>query len=241
MVWATRRGAYLPLLAFASFILRLPLVNARFEPSVPKARYIAPLLPLCYLAMSLLAVELYQWGVRQSARSVAGSDDVRGVPRLYTLASRTGLVVVIAVLVAGPLVGLLAYYRQEVARGRTNADLYRTITAVNAARRPGDRILVDRALLQVYTHGGGRLYEHLQFAGRVYGWNRLGVDLPTNPDDPLLRSGNVLVVADGHGGLALTTLRLQLTAAGTPQRTPARVFRVLGPSVPEQTSDEVGQ
>jgi hypothetical protein len=222
---AARRGSWLPLFACISYVVLLPIVNARFEPSVPKARYIAPLLPLCSLAIGLLIVGLYRrvvWLLCARARASTG----------LTVAAHVGMVIGVVGLLIGPLSGLQTYYRQASDRGRTNADLYGTIAAVNAARRPGDRILVDRALLQAYTPGGGRMYEHLQFAGSVYGWNRLPIDLPMRPEDPLLHGSNVLVVAKKDLRLALTTLRLQETDDAVSDQAPARVLRILGPNVP---------
>jgi glycosyltransferase AglD len=225
LVSAMRRRDRLLVVAAISYCALLPVINARFEPSVPKARYIAPLFPLCYAAISFLVVEAYrraEWPLLARVRAAAG----------LVMAARVGLAVVIVGLLAIPLVGVRTYYRQDAARGRTNADLYALIAAVNAARRPGDQILVDRGLLQAYTPGGGRLYEHLQFAAGVYGWNRWPVSLPVGLDDPLLRKAGLLIVADTDVGLALTTIRLQETDATPAEHGPARVFRILGPTTP---------
>jgi hypothetical protein len=222
LVSAARRRAWLPALAVLGYCALLPVVNARFEPSVPKARYIAPLFPLCYSAISLLAVE----ALRRADRG--GLLHVHTVLRL----ARVLVVVGIAGLSIAPLAGLQTYYRQEAARGRTNADLYAAIGAVNAARRPDDQILVDRALQQAYTSGGGQMYEHLRFAASVYGWNRLPVDLPMSPDDPRLRKAGVLVLANSDVELAQTTIHLEPVDAGPVKGGHARVFRVLGPVRP---------
>lgn len=225
LAYAVRRRNWLPVVAVATYCALLPLINARFEASVPKARYIAPLLPLCYAAIGLLLVGLYRRADRLSlvhVRTTAG---------LATLA-RAGLVMAVAGLLIGPQIGLQTYLRQEVARGRTNANLYAVIATVNASRRPGDQILADRGLLEVYTHGGGRMYEHLQFAASVYGWDRSPVTLPVSSDDPRLRNAGLLIVAGKNVELASTTMRLE--ASGNPplERGPARVFRVMGPNTP---------
>ena len=52
-----RHRALLLLLAAVTYVLLLPLINGRYESSVPKARYIAPLLPICFVAMAVLIEE----------------------------------------------------------------------------------------------------------------------------------------------------------------------------------------
>ena len=44
---AVQQRNYLPVLAFGVYLALLPIVNARYGASVPKARYIMPLLPIC--------------------------------------------------------------------------------------------------------------------------------------------------------------------------------------------------
>lgn len=225
LVTAWRHQERLPILMVVSYCVLLPVINARFGPVVPKARYVAPLLPLCYAAISLWIVRIDQDVARLK---VAGS----WLPGIPPVIARAGLVVGIVGLWVGPLLGLDAFYRQDVARGRTNADLYELIAAVNEARRPDDQILVDRALGQVYTPGGGRLYEHLQFAASVYGWNRVPITVPLSSGDTTVRRPALLILATQDLDLALSSFRLQETGPSLSERAVARVYRVLGPAAP---------
>jgi hypothetical protein len=133
-------------------------------------------------------------------------------------------------LLVSPVVSLRTYLRDDLARGRTNADLYAVIAEVNHTRRPGDQILIDRALIQAYTPGGGRVFEHLQFAAAVYGWEWRPITLPIAANDSRLRRASLLIVAEKDVGLAWGTIRLQATTDTPHASGPARVFRVLGPS-----------
>lgn len=229
---AARRGAWLPVIACVTYLVLLPLVNARFGPSIPKARYIAPLLPLCYAAVGLLVVDAYD----RAGRLLNGRTDLAGVgsvaaasrPASLRVVTRGGIVVGVVALLTAPFIGLQTYYRQDIERGRTNADLYATIEAVNAARTPGDRVFIDHDLSLSYTPGGGRLEEHLRFAGSVYGWNRQSVDLPLTADQIQVATSSLLVVSTRDVPAALAVLRLEEVSSSLSDRAPARVFRVLG-------------
>ena len=221
-----RRREWLPVLTIVGYCALLPVINARFASVVPKARYVAPLFPLCFAAISLWIVEMYR---RVDRLLLVGAHEHQFARKL----ARLGILVGVVSLWVSPLVELSAYYRDDLDRGRTNADLYALIGAVNRARRTNDQIYVDRALTQTMTPGGGRLYEHLQFAASVYGWNRVPVTLPVSPDDPLLRKPGLLVVASSNSALAQATMPLTAAEEGTdslaPEGVRARVFRLSGP------------
>jgi hypothetical protein len=223
----TRRRTWLPLLAIATYVLLLPVVNGRFESSVPKARYVAPLLPLCYVAIGMLVVDLYgRVGRLGAGRSVAGAPT--GPTRLGR-GVQLALALGVATLLVLPLGNLRAYYRESVASGRTNDALYRTIAAIDAARRPDEIVHVDRSLDRMYTLGGGQWVEHLRFAAGVHGWPRQSVSIPRTPADPPPAVTGLLVVAVQNVPLATITLRLEPIDARLPDDAPVRLFRVIGP------------
>ena len=222
-----RRRTWLLLLAIATYVLLLPVVNGRFESTVPKARYVAPLLPLCYVAIGMLVVEMYgRVGRFGLGRPVAGAPT--GPTRLGR-GVRLALVLGVAALLVLPLGNLRAYYRESVASGRTNDALYRTIAAIDAARRPDDVVHVDRSLDRTYTLGGGQWVEHLRLAAGVHGWPRQPVSIPRTLDDPPPAVTGLLVVAVQNVPLATITLRLEPIDAALPADTPVRLFRVLKP------------
>lgn len=231
-----RRGWHLPVAALGAYIVLLPVVNARFESIIPKARYVAPLLPLCYAAIGLLIVTVYRLVGRVTDRQALFCHDASPVSpgsraALLAVAARATIGVGVLGLLLTPLSGLYTYYRQDVERGRTNAMLYETIAALNAARTPGERVYVDRALLLAFTPGGGQLFDQLRFAGSVYSWNRQAVDLSKNPDEPPALTRGLLVVADTNASIAAASLQLQDVDSGHAEHAPARVFRVLGPAL----------
>src|SRR5581483_9086515 len=92
---------------------------------------------------------------------------------LYASVAAIGLV-----LLLGPLPGLAEYYRAAQQDGRTNAVFYETVQAIKTSVHPGERVYVERELLQQYTLGGGQWNEHLLFAGAVDGWLRQSFELP---------------------------------------------------------------
>jgi 4-amino-4-deoxy-L-arabinose transferase-like glycosyltransferase len=223
MVW---RRSWMLLLAVGTYALLLPVVNARFESSVPKVRYVAPLLPLCYVAISMLVRDLH----RRAGTLGAGQPS-------FVITARSVLTLGVALLLLAPLRGLQAYERQAIEQGRTNGDLYRTIAAVNAALRPGDAVYVDRALEAANTLGGGHLYDHLRFAAEVYGWQRVGIDVPGGRAAPTFRG--VLVIAPANVSTAAAALWIEDMDSGQPEEGPARVFRVLGVRLPNPATSEI--
>jgi 4-amino-4-deoxy-L-arabinose transferase-like glycosyltransferase len=225
---AAQRGRWLPLIAVGTYVALLPVVNARFEPLVPKARYVAPLLPLCYVAIGLLAAELHRRAGGLAASTAAWGAvwaAVWAAAYLPTVA-RAGIVVGVAALLLLPQTGLVAYYREAIASGRTNVAFYETVAAVNAARRRGETVYFDRTLQASYAAGGGQLLEQLQLAGNIYGWSRQTIDLPPVTDDPSPSLTGLLVVPDRDVPIAVATLRLQGVSGSLPGGT--SVYRVFG-------------
>ena len=141
LLWAARRQ---PLLAWAalSFGLILPLVSRAFD-ALYDTRYIAPLLPLVYLAASLALGDLW--------------------PRL-TARRRWLAAPLVAVLVLAPLAAVVGFYAQSETRGLTNAPLLTVADRAHAAAADGDLVLVDRGLgdLKLGEDGNpARALEHL--------------------------------------------------------------------------------
>ena len=141
LLWATRHQ---PLLAWIvlSFSLTLPLVSRAFD-ALYDTRYIAPLLPLVYLAASLALGDVW--------------------PRL-TARARLLTAPLVVVLVLAPLVALTGFYAESEARGLTNAPLLEIASRAHTEAEEGALVLVDRGLGDLKLGGGGdpaRALEHL--------------------------------------------------------------------------------
>ena len=141
LLWAARRQ---PLLAWAvlSFSLSLPLVSRAFD-ALYDTRYIAPLLPLVYLAAGLALGD--RW------------------PRLNARARLLAAPLVVA-LVLAPLAAVAGFYAESEARGLTNAPLLAIASRAHTEAANGALVLVDRGLGDLKLGGGGdpaRALEHL--------------------------------------------------------------------------------
>jgi hypothetical protein len=239
---AVQQRAWLPVLAFWVFLLLLPIVNARYAASVPKARYIAPLLPLCYVVVARYLTHLYrQLGALSSthrpSRHTGWAGIVRAALGERTIA-RAVLVTAGLVLLAMPLAGLGAYYAQATTEARTNRWFYQTVAAVNQAQRPGERVYVDRALFRVYTASSGQMLDHLRFVDGVYHWGMRVVDVPSVTDGPIPPMRGLLIVASGSEPVAAASLRLQEIDGAPTNGAQVRVFRVLGTRTISAHADE---
>ena len=133
LVWLAWRGQPLPLLVVASALLLLPAVNSKFG-TLLTSRYLMPLVPLLFACAAAALV-----GLTARARSaLAGT-------------GRDRLVVPLAValalgLVLGPLLPLGRYYDRALARTDTNERILRLTAEIEAARRPGEVVLVDEGI-----------------------------------------------------------------------------------------------
>jgi hypothetical protein len=228
-----RQRNWLPVLAFGTFLVLLPLVNARYAASVPKARYIAPLLPLSYAVIGAYLTHLYrQLGALPVGQRASGSTGrARSATRLLggVPAARAVLVLASLSLVLTPLLGLQAYYRRATEDGWTNARFYHMVATINGTLRPGERVYADRALSHLYTSSSGEMLAHLRFVGGVYpAWKVQPVDLPRGPDDPVPSIRGILVMAGGSAPMAESTMRLQKIDGAPPDGAPLRIVRVLG-------------
>lgn len=135
LAWAAVRHRYrLPLWLGASFALILPVFNANHYDVEYDGRYVVPLLPMVYACIGLLLVDGWRAVVARSGR-----------PALRTTTA-IGLVAVVVVLAAAPLVSLSRYYRQASRAEPTNTSLVRAMDEVKLALRPGDVVLLDNNL-----------------------------------------------------------------------------------------------
>jgi glucose/arabinose dehydrogenase/4-amino-4-deoxy-L-arabinose transferase-like glycosyltransferase len=164
----SRRNGALPLVIVLSLLFTLPLVNGRFESSMPKARYVSPVLPLLYVSMGVVAAYVFE-----SART-----RTTGL-RAHLRAAGFALIGIglVASATLMPALNLVAYYRGAIARDHTNAALFDAVESVEIVRGADDVVFVDRALQFSYTLGGGRLLAQFQLAGAVGEWQTQVVDI----------------------------------------------------------------
>ena len=127
LLLAARRDP-LPLLACLSFLLILPAANPKFQ-TLLTSRYLMPIVPLLFACSALTLVSLAE--VARRRWPVA-----RREPLL-------GALVVGLVLVTLPTISLDRYYRRAFERSDTNERILRLVAEVEAARRPGEALLVD--------------------------------------------------------------------------------------------------
>jgi len=223
-----RRRDGLLFFAVISYLLLLPVVNGRFESSVPKARYIAPLLPICYAAMAVATVETSGW-IGRLRPALA--------PRLAPSLLRGGVGALAAVLLLMPLAGLVDYYQQAIQERRTNAAFYQVVAGIEASRRPGERVFAERDALKTYTLGGGQWSEHIAFASQVYGWERQALDVPHPRVQIVPRIVGPLLVRASSASLMGKFYRVERVPGTPSDGTPVRLLYSLGPQPQLLTSE----
>jgi hypothetical protein len=143
VVWAARRGRWLPLLVAGPYLLALPLLQGKYEPML-NGRYVMPILPLVYASIGLVvgdAVATLQrrWPARASVLGGA----------LLGLAVLTALY---------PLAPLATYQRSA----RTNHAILAAHEAVLASRAPGEVVLVDYGLDGVFFMAAGSAFKSME-------------------------------------------------------------------------------
>jgi 4-amino-4-deoxy-L-arabinose transferase-like glycosyltransferase len=135
LVWLWRRGQVLvPLLVIANIVL-LPLVNGKYTPLISNGRYVMP-------AVVLVLAAIGAWG----ACSLSSVGRARWAPLVG--------VVALGVVSAASLVTFEAAAHRD---GRTNDRLLASLAALEAAYRPGDAVIVDRAMYRDWSLTEGRL------------------------------------------------------------------------------------
>ena len=221
-----RRRDGLLFFTIVSFLLLLPVVNGRFESSVPKARYVAPLLPLCYAAIAVAMTGVLAW---------IGRLRPRFAPTVAAHVLRPGFAF-LGLALLSPLAGLVAYYRSAIQEGHTNTALFQVIAGVEASRRPGERVYAERGALNTYTLGGGQWGEHIEFAAQVYGWERQSLDVPHPRAQIVPRIVGPMLVRTSVVPLMGKFYRVD-QVPGTPGgTTPVRLVYSLGPQPQMLTS-----
>lgn len=144
LAWLWRRGLpLLPLIVLANVAL-LPMVNGKFAPIINNSRYLVP-------TVIVLAAAIGAW-------AASYGPSITRSPGL-DLARTRMLVPCVLVLILGVSSGValvsfsVAAHREE----RTNNHLLASMAALEAAYRPGDVVVVDRAMLRDWTLTEGRL------------------------------------------------------------------------------------
>jgi hypothetical protein len=121
----------LPLLVCLSFLLILPAANPKFQ-TLLTTRYLMPIVPLLFACAGLTLVTLAELARRRWPRG-------RRRPLLAAL-------VVGLVLVTLPTISLDRYYQRLFDLTDTNERILRLVAEVEAARRPGELLLVDDSI-----------------------------------------------------------------------------------------------
>ncbi|MCC6176610.1 MAG: glycosyltransferase family 39 protein [Chloroflexi bacterium] len=213
-----RRRDWLLFFVIASFVLLLPAINGRYEASVPKARYAAPLLPLCSSAIGVMLV----WTDGRLGRLAATRE------RAVGLLARGLLVLGVTGMVVTPLGGVVTYYQRAEQLEQTNRRFFEIVAGLQHAVRPGGYFYTDRALSRQYTLGGGRLTEHVRFAAAVYGWQRLPIQITPTPEQTPPRIEGPIVIESSRIGLLNQTYRITRLAAQLPRAAPIQIVHVEG-------------
>jgi 4-amino-4-deoxy-L-arabinose transferase-like glycosyltransferase len=121
----------LPLLVCVSFLLILPAANPKFQ-ALLTTRYLMPVVPLLFSCAALTLVLLAELAVQRSP-------GWRRRPLLVAL-------IVGLALIAMPTISLDRYYRRAFDRSDTNERILKLVAEVEAARRPGEAVLVDDSI-----------------------------------------------------------------------------------------------
>jgi len=127
----TVRRELLPILVCGTFLLILPAANPKFQ-TLLTGRYLMPIVPLLFACAALTLVVLAETMRRRWPNS-------RRRPLLAAL--MVGLV-----LVALPTTSLDRYYGRAFERTDTNERILRLVAEVEAARRPGEALLIDDSI-----------------------------------------------------------------------------------------------
>jgi glucose/arabinose dehydrogenase/4-amino-4-deoxy-L-arabinose transferase-like glycosyltransferase len=227
----SRKRDGLVFFGIVSFLLLLPVVNGRFESSVPKARYVAPLLPICFAAIAVAFLRTWRWIGGVAARPAPAG----------RLVLRGGLGLVAIGVVVIPLGGLATYYQLAIQEKRTNAAFFQVVGGIQASRRAGERVYAERGALYAYTLGGGQWGEHLAFASRVNGWERQVLDLPNPRAQIVPRIVGPVLVRTSTVPLLGRLYRVE-PVPGTPSdTTPVRLLYSRGPQPQLLTAERQGE
>lgn len=173
LAWSVQRRAWLLLFVAVPVVLLMPALNQRWSP-ILAARYVMPLLPLLLVALGGMAVAL-------TGRRARGE-----------WAAAVGAVGAAAVVAVVQQAGLGAYYRDEIAAGRSNDGPWRMVRLVEAQRRAREPVVVHADLHLLPTGGGGTWAKALDYLLELKGLRK-----DVSPRDPgaRLRACEVTAVA----------------------------------------------
>jgi 4-amino-4-deoxy-L-arabinose transferase-like glycosyltransferase len=140
VLWAARRGRWLPLLVSVPYLLALPLLQGKYEP-VLNGRYVMPILPLVFASIGLavadaLSAVRVRWPTRASL--------LGGI--------LLGLTALVAVY---PLAPLAVYQRSA----RSNHAILAAHEAVISGRDADEVVLVDYGLDGVFFMAAGSAFK----------------------------------------------------------------------------------
>ena len=211
LVWLAWRGQPLPLLVVASMLLLLPAVNSKFR-TLLTSRYLMPLAPLLFACAAAALV-----GLVIRARTALATTG-----RAHLVLPLAGALVL--GLVLGPLLPLARYYDRALARSDTNERILRLTAEIQAARQPGELVLVDEAIGAELPDTGVtelRGFEHLLIFERVP--YRTVRPTPGRLQDELPAGGSALVVLNARDASAAAG---RLTLAPLDPRPPSETGRM---------------
>lgn len=140
LLWAARRGSWLPFLVTVPFALALPLLQGKYEPLL-NGRYMMPVLPLVFGSIGLVTVDLVRWIWR---RWPGRAPAVNGA-----------LLCLVVLIALYPLAPLARYQRNA----RTNHAILAAYEAVLAGRDSGETVLVDYGLDGVFFMAAGSAFK----------------------------------------------------------------------------------
>ncbi|MFN8636482.1 MAG: glycosyltransferase family 39 protein [Chloroflexota bacterium] len=149
--------------AVALAVFLPPAFSGKYRP-VLDGRYLMPLVPVLFVAIGLAAAAAARWIVALSgAVGTAGQPAVQLAPRLAGSVAVLVLSGGVTLLAAHPLSLLNTFYEDSMEDGFSNALYLRTLQQVEAARRPDETVLLDPALANVKSTGGGKASSSFTF------------------------------------------------------------------------------
>jgi len=210
LAWLWQRGQPLCALVVLSNLALLPLVNGKYTPLVSNSRYAIP------VAIVVLAA--------------IGAWAACSLPTAYRLRPAGALALGLFAVVS-----LVSFSVDAERDGRTNDRLLASLTALEAAYRPGDVVVVDRAMYRDWTLTEGRLQRVFSSWLDTRGLPSRVVDVDENGRvrQDLAERGGLLVLAQRTVPAVERTYRLETIASdaanGAPSGSGYRIVRAQRP------------
>jgi 4-amino-4-deoxy-L-arabinose transferase-like glycosyltransferase len=175
VVVAIRRGRTLPVFALVSAALIIPYFNYQYGVFPYFTRYVALLLPILYILVASLSVEVWNW---VATRTRSGSRAVHASAQALM-----GLMLVAGIAI--PIQRTSRYYDDQVKLGATNAPFMKIIERVDS--EPEADILIDESLRAGEFPSGGNLNRALRSWFRFQNRPFTFVNIKANQDVPSAR------------------------------------------------------